>query len=99
MNSTDFNAKFEVNIIKGCVLETAVEKKLKKIGNIILIISIGIIFSLSIIALTKWLTFDTVYTQGVTDTMRAKNGLKSKTTYAGASGEGRMMKSEDNNER
>jgi hypothetical protein len=93
--NTGFNYRIISNQMQGCILETTLKKKFKKALNVFLIIAIGIILTLSVIALTKWLTFDTVYTQGITDTMRAKNGQKVKPVYAGIGGEGRVMKSEE----
>lgn len=86
---------FEAMPIMRSEFKPVIIEKLEKLGKWILITLIGVAFTLSVIAITKWLSFDKVYDAGVRDAYRAKNGLKNKTTYAGASGEGRVMNAED----
>ncbi len=87
-----WNYKAIAYCMQGCTLETALRQKIKKVINIFLIISIGTMLTLGTISLTKWLTFESVHQQGMTDAMRAKNGQKQKISYAGAAGEGRIKK-------
>lgn len=93
---TGFNYKIIGYQMTGQKLETPLIKKLKMIRNVILIVFIGVAFTLTAITVTKWLSFDTAYDAGVRDAYRAKNGFKDKgKSYAGASGEGRLMETED----
>ncbi len=93
---TGFNHKIIAYQMTGQKLETPLIKKLKTIRNWILIALIGVAVTLSAITVTKWISFDTAYDAGVRDAYRAKNGFKDKgKSYAGASGEGRVMENKD----
>ena len=70
---TGFNYKIIATQMEGCKFEPPIIKKLKTVCNWILIALIGVAFTLSVIATTKWLTFDSVHQQGMTDAMKAKN--------------------------
>ena len=98
MNSLEYEG-FKAIPITRSELKPEIIKKFEKAYKIFLIALIVVVFTFIVIAATKWLTFDTVYTQGITDTMRAKNGLESKRTYGGGGGEGRIMNAEDKNGR
>lgn len=90
---------FEAIPIMRCEFEPEFVKKFKKAYKVFLFILIGVMFTLSVITITKWVSFDGAYYQGMTDTMRANNGQGKKISYAGASGEGRIMNAEDKNGR
>ncbi len=92
--SQGFNHKIMAAQMEICTLETIFQKKLKKIWNGILI-AIVVIACISLSSvISGWIHLEQGHKQGVKDAYYEKNKIK-KVKYAGAGGEGRVMKSED----
>ena len=76
---------------QGCTLETPFKKKIKKIRNNIILVIVVIAFVALSAMISGWIHLEQGHKQGVRDAYYEKNKVKGKISYAGASGDGRII--------
>ena len=87
----EYNYKAIAYQSQGCTLETPFKKKLKKAwNNIILVIVVIACIAISA-TISGWIHLEQGHKQGVKDAYYEKNKVKGKISYAGASGDGRII--------